>query len=380
MKKYLNITTIAAIVAIAVIAILLMACTRKAADADFSIYGQWRYTGSADVEHDETWHEDGLNIITIHDGDGSCIIEFANSVYYGLLLGGNDNWYQFNAYSRLDLESGEIFNIEGQGPYTFIFGYDAVKKRLIEADHTVERYFEWAGYAGSPPVAPSGTAASASAATSDYNIYGEWRYVITGFNTGDIYAEDWKHGSVLRIFENESSSAIVEFVRGENIYYGDLTETGNYVYRFTYLSVSEYGEYVMTDTLTFDPATGRFGQEDGESMMSVSYYEWAGPAGAPPQAQNQNSRLHGTWVSDLNTLMFLEPNIFHEEGGTSVAGGRNTFTYNFDGRTLTISTGNDDSSHAKATINGDVLEIGSFEGDHEWHYNTFLWGTFRKTQ
>ena len=232
----------------------------------------------------------------------------------------------------------------------------------------------------------SGTEASVN---SDFNIFGEWRYVITRGGFGDAYAEEWLSSSVLRIFENHDNGfgGKVEFVRGENVYYGDLKFIDNHVYRFSYLSVSEYGEYEMVDTLTFDPATGRIGQEDGESMMSIAYYEWAGPAGAIPQAafaqrNNRNSRLYGTWENEnkLNNLMFLEPNIFYEEGGTTVVGGRNTFVYSFDGKTLTISENNNEPSYAPVTINGDILTIGPFEGGHDWHYNIFLWGTFRKTQ
>jgi len=146
------------------------------------------------------------------------------------------------------------------------------------------------------------------------------------------------------------------------------------------------GEYQAVDTIIFDPAAKRLGLEDGESGMSVSYYEWVGPAGNPPQftsaqRSNQNSRLYGTWVNEnnSNTLMFSAPNVFHEEGGTTVVGGRNSFEYSFDGVVLTINQGNDQSL-TKVNINGDVLTMGPFEGGNDWHYNLFLWGTFRKTQ
>jgi hypothetical protein len=99
--------------------------------------------GSADVEHGETWHDDSTDLITIHDADGRCVIAIGNSVYNGVMHKRDGYSLQFNAHNHLDLESGESTDIEGQGPYTFVFNYDPVKRRLIDADGTVERYFEW---------------------------------------------------------------------------------------------------------------------------------------------------------------------------------------------------------------------------------------------
>jgi len=102
------------------------------------------------------------------------------------------------------------------------------------------------------------------------------------------------------------------------------------------------------------------------------------------QESSQNYLLYGTWVNEdmfsSNIIMFLEPDILYEEGGTSIVGGRQSFTYSFDGNTLTISQGNNDYTHTPVTIDGDVLSIGPFEGDNDWHYNLFLWGNFRKVQ
>jgi len=223
----------------------------------------------------------------------------------------------------------------------------------------------------------------------EFNIYGEWRYVITKGEFGDTYVEERLSTSlcVLRVFNvpDNGNHMIVEFIMGPYTYYGNLKMIEDHVYSFVYMSVSEYGNYEMNDTIRYDPATRRLGQEDGESGMSVKYYEWVGPTSTPFQfspslMHTQNRWLYGTWGSEnkMNTLTFLEPNIFYEEGGTTVVGGRNTFNFSFDGRTLTIAEGDNESSSAPVTISGDTLTIGPFEGGHDWHYNLFLWGTFIK--
>jgi hypothetical protein len=148
--KLNNITTAALALAIA---FTLTACDEKAA-AKFSIYGVWRYVGSADVEHGETWHDESTDLITIYDADGMCVIAIGNSVYNGVMHKRDGYSHQFNAHTRFDLESWKIANIEGQGPYTFAFNYDPVKRRLIDSDGTVERYFEWVQEATGIPTTP----------------------------------------------------------------------------------------------------------------------------------------------------------------------------------------------------------------------------------
>ena len=101
------------------------------------------------------------------------------------------------------------------------------------------------------------------------------------------------------------------------------------------------------------------------------------------QINDQNSLLYGSWFNEntliSNFIIFVEPNILYEEGGTAIVG-RQSFTYSFNGRILTISQGNNDYAHAPVALNGDTLTIGPFEGDNDWHYNLFLWGTFTKAQ
>jgi hypothetical protein len=126
--------------------ILITACTPKKPQAeapDFNIYGVWQYTGSADLEHGETWRQEGLDIISIYDDNGNCIITYRNSVYHGQLHRTGDYGFRFNAATRYDLNSLETYNMEGQSPYTFLFNYNPETGQLIEPDHTVENYFEW---------------------------------------------------------------------------------------------------------------------------------------------------------------------------------------------------------------------------------------------
>jgi len=154
----------------------------------------------------------------------------------------------------------------------------------------------------------------------------------------------------------------------------------NFIAKTSVLTIS----IIIITVMAFTACTRKTNTE--HLIRSEETYERIESAGTPPQitsaqGDNQNNRLYGTWVNEntttSNTLMFLEPNIFYEEGGTAIAGGRNSFLYNFDGRTLTISQGND-HSHTQVTINGDILTMGPFDGDHDWHYNLFLWGTFIK--
>ncbi|MCL2440300.1 MAG: hypothetical protein FWD14_01035 [Treponema sp.] len=117
--------------------------------------------------------------------------------------------------------------------------------------------------------------ASTASANDDGEIYGNWRYVITRGEYGDTYAEERLSTSVLRITKDKDSIAKVEFVRGAFVYQGNLSKMEDNVYNFKYLSISDYGEYEMNDTLTYDPATNRLALLDGESGMSVTFYELA---------------------------------------------------------------------------------------------------------
>jgi len=244
----------------------------------------------------------------------------------------------------------------------------------------------------------SGNKASANTNESEYIILGEWRYVISRSNTtGDLYEEErlsYPATSVLRISRNYNDDLFTEIFSyaGMYVYYGVLTKTDNDIYHFKAGYIKESGvDYIaqINETFVFiyDPAAGNLGWDDID-MNLMRYYERVGYAESPPQItstqeSNQNSRLYGNWENEnksLNTLMFLEPNILYEEGGTTIVGGRNSFIYSYDGKTLTIKEGNNEHSNAQANINEDILTIGPFEGGHDWHYNLFLWGTFRKTQ
>ncbi|MCL2802224.1 MAG: hypothetical protein FWD28_10750 [Treponema sp.] len=220
----------------------------------------------------------------------------------------------------------------------------------------------------------------------EFSIYGEWRYVITK-EFEDTYVEERlsRPASVLRIFN--SNNIVAEFVSGPYTNYGTLKKIDEYIYSFTYMAVSEYGNYEMTDTIRYDPTTRRFGMEDGESGISIRYYErirdlGSEPPFSPSLMHTQNKWLYGTWINEDkgNTLTFMEPNILIEEGGTAVVGGKNTINFSFDGRTLVIAEGDNESSQARLTFGGDTITIDSFQGGHDWHYNIFLWGTFRKTR
>ena len=104
---------------VAVMAMAFTACNRgKGASSSgaFSIYGLWRYTGSADVEHGETWYNEGANSISIYKDGENCIVASGNAVWRGFLHEGGDFGFTFNAQTRLDLETGAVHNAEGQGP------------------------------------------------------------------------------------------------------------------------------------------------------------------------------------------------------------------------------------------------------------------------
>ena len=61
-KAKLQATSLWLVAAIIVItAMVFTACIKKSeTQKDFSIYGVWRHTGGADVEHGTTWTSDGV--------------------------------------------------------------------------------------------------------------------------------------------------------------------------------------------------------------------------------------------------------------------------------------------------------------------------------
>jgi len=137
---------------IAITAMVFTACTKKSeTQADFSIYSIWRYVSSADVEHGGTWVDYGEKSIAIFkDGEYAVVIS-GSYAWRGVLHDRGDYSYTFNAVIRLDYETGIVYNVEGQAPYTFILKYDPQTRRLISSDHTVEEYYEWFSESGYVP-------------------------------------------------------------------------------------------------------------------------------------------------------------------------------------------------------------------------------------
>jgi len=135
----------------AIIAITAMAFTACNKQTAFNIYSVWRYVSSADVEHGETWVNEGEKSIAIYkDGEYAVVIS-GISAWRGVLHDRGDYSYTFNAVNRLDYETGIVYNVEGQAPYTFALKYDPQTRRLISADGTVEEYYEWFSESGLVP-------------------------------------------------------------------------------------------------------------------------------------------------------------------------------------------------------------------------------------
>jgi len=143
------------LIAITIITITTMAfttCAKKSeTQTDLNIYSIWRYVSSADVEHGETWINDGEKSIAIFkDGEYAVVIS-GSYAWRGVLNDRGDYNYTFNAVTRLDYETGIFYNVEGQAPYTFVLKYDPQTRRLVSADGTVEEYYEWFSESGFVP-------------------------------------------------------------------------------------------------------------------------------------------------------------------------------------------------------------------------------------
>lgn len=148
------------------------ACIKKGeTEKDFSIYGVWRYTGSADVEHGETWVAENITSISIYNDNGECLITSGNYVWYGNLEEEHP-YYRFLAHTYYDLNSGETHNVvQGHFPYTYVFTYDSENRRLFTADHTVEEYYVWAGESSYPDLsAANEVSRDAQASGGNVNI------------------------------------------------------------------------------------------------------------------------------------------------------------------------------------------------------------------
>jgi len=137
---------------IAITAMAFTACTKKSeTQTDFNIYSIWRYVSSADVEHGGTWVNDGEKSIAIFkDGEYAVVIS-GSYAWRGVLHDRGDYSYTFNAVIRLDYETGIVYNVEGQSPYTFVLKYDPQTRQLVSADGTVEEYYEWFSESGYVP-------------------------------------------------------------------------------------------------------------------------------------------------------------------------------------------------------------------------------------
>ena len=160
---------------------------------------------------------------------------------------------------------GLLFSVIGLG---FLFMMLFMTRPANDSELTI---YEQSGMADDSEFA---IVQSNTADDGEFTIYGEWRYVITKGEFGDTYVEERLSTSVLRIIENydNGTNIKVEFIRGSYVYHGYLRKTDEYVYQFNYMSVTEYGEYEMNDTLIFDPTIRRLGLQDGESGTSITYY------------------------------------------------------------------------------------------------------------
>jgi len=148
MNRYF-LTTIAIIT---ITAIAFTACAKKSeTQTAFNIYSIWRYVNSADVEHGETWVNDGEKSIAIFEDGEYAVVISGSYAWRGVLHDRGDYSYTFNAVTRLDYETGIVYNVEGQAPYTFVLKYDPQTRQLISADGTVEEYYEWFSESGFVP-------------------------------------------------------------------------------------------------------------------------------------------------------------------------------------------------------------------------------------
>jgi len=154
MKTFLTIAQ-TGFVFIAITAMAFTACSKKSeTQTDFSIYGVWRHTGGADVEHGTNWTSGGQTTFSFFkDGENVYYTssELGNSIWLGVLNDMGDFRYTFNPHTEFDFDTGTYFDFVVRGPYAWVdVRYDSEKKRLVSADHTVEEYYEWAGESSRP--------------------------------------------------------------------------------------------------------------------------------------------------------------------------------------------------------------------------------------
>jgi len=269
---------------LAITAMAFTACAKKSeAQTDYSIYSIWRYVSSADVEHGGAWVDDGEKSIAIFkDGEYAVVIS-GSYAWRGFLHDRGDYYYTFNAIIRLDYETGIVYNVEGQAPYTFALKYDPQTRRLISADHTVEEYYEWFSESGYVP-------------DIDFsNTYQE-------FQTADIsaFSGTWvnSEGGTFTILQPQS---------WENEFPGGFKQFENY-FHWTH-PAGDFGIYLVPagidlilhgNVLLTDATKMRLITEDLHSAPVVYYRE-----GELPSVSESNDLVIGTWMFVSGSFVYF---------------------------------------------------------------------------